>query len=116
MNIRIDKLFDRLVHTHGMIELMKEKIDATDTTLGELLPLVERVSYIEACNKESDKEIASLKEAMINAIDNADEMVRRMDEVEETVEGMDETITTRMNQVSSSSSSDSDSINSSSYW
>lgn len=100
MSIRIDTLSEQLISSNNAIDKTMQRLQATDDTVGELMPLLDRVTALEVHKQDNVHEMASLKESLTSNIDTADELVRRLEEAEETLEGLESSVTNRMNQVS----------------
>jgi hypothetical protein len=99
MSIRIDTLAEQLTSSNNAIDRTMMRLQATDDTVGELMPLLDRVTSLETHSGNHLHELAGLKESLTSTIDTTDELVRRMEEAEETVEGLESSVTNRMNQV-----------------
>jgi methyl-accepting chemotaxis protein len=99
MLVRIETLNEQLVSTNGALEKTQMRLQGTDDTVGELMPLVDRMAAVEVHSKDHVNELTSLKESLTNTIDTTDELIRRLEEAEEIVEGLESSVTNRMNQV-----------------
>jgi chromosome segregation ATPase len=99
MLVRIETLNEQLVSTNNGLEKTQIRLQATDDTVGELMPLVDRMTAVEVHSKDHVNELNSLKESLTNTIDTTDELIRRLEEAEEIVDGLENSVTNRMNQV-----------------
>ena len=100
MSLRIDTIHEQLVVSNTAIEKTQVRLQATDDTVGELMPLLDRMTTVETHSNDQLAELSGLKESLTNTIDTTDELIRRVEEVEETVEGLEGSVTNRMDQVS----------------
>lgn len=99
MSMRIDTLSEQLLSSNSAIDKTMVRLQATDETVGELMPLLDRVTTLEGHSGSHLHELQNLKETLTSTIDTTDELVRRLEETEETVEGLETSVTNRMNQV-----------------
>lgn len=99
MSLRIDGMTEQMISSNNSIDKLQQRIQATDDTVGELMPLLDRTTSLEVHSKDHIHELASLKDGLTNTIDTTDELTRRIEEMEEGMEGMESSVTNRMNQV-----------------
>lgn len=99
LSLRLDGMSEQLISSNSAIDKLQVRIQGTDDTVGELMPLLDRATALEAHSKDHVHELASLKDGLTNTIDTTDELTRRIEEMEEGMEGLESSVTNRMNQV-----------------